>query len=149
MFDLVPFRRNNSVTKRGDLFDSFLDGFFNDDFPSLTGLSSMSSNFKVDLKEDEKSYIIEADLPGIAKENIDLSFSNNYLTISANRNETVEDKAENYVRRERRYGEFKRAFYMDNGDENNIEASFKDGVLKITVPKLNNPDSNIKKIDIH
>lgn len=149
MFDLVPFRRNNSVTKRGDLFDSFLDNFFNDDFLSINGFSSMGNNFKVDLKEDEKSYIIEADLPGIAKENINLSYSNNYLTISAKRNETVEDKSENYVRRERRYGEFKRAFYMDNGDENKIDANFKDGVLKIIVPKLNNPDNNIKKIDIH
>jgi HSP20 family protein len=149
MFDLVPFRRNNSVTKRGDLFDSFLDSFFNDDFPTASGFSSLGSTFKVDLKEDEKSYIIEADLPGIAKEDISLSYSNNYLTIAAKRNETTEDKSENYVRRERRYGEFKRAFYMDNGDENNIDASFKDGVLKITVPKLNNPDSNIKKIDIH
>lgn len=148
MFDLVPFRRNNSVTKRGDLFDSFLNSFFNDDLLSTNALSSIGGNFVADLKEDDNSYIIEADLPGVAKEDIDLSYSNNYITISAKRTQTVEDTSENYVRRERSYGEFKRAFYLDNGDENNVAANFKDGVLKITIPKINKPDNNIKKIDI-
>lgn len=145
MFDLVPFRRNN-LTKRDDFFSPFLKSFFDDDF--FTALSSMQGNFKVDLKETDENYLVEADLPGIKKEAIDIDFNNNYLVISAKRDESVEDKNENYVRRERHYGEFKRGFYIDNVDEDKIDASFNDGVLKIILPKLNKGNSKKRKIDI-
>ena len=145
MFDMVPFRRNNGITKKvvglNDLFSDFLrDDFFS---PMLTG----SSNFSVDLKEDENNYTIDADLPGIKKEDISLEYDNNYLTISAKRDETVENNNNDFIRRERTYGEFKRSFYIDNIDENTVDASFTDGVLKITLPKKEKGIQR-KKIDI-
>lgn len=145
MFEMIPFRKNN-VTRRDDFFTPFFKNFFEDDF--FTAMSNVQSNFKVDLKETEENYLVEADLPGMKKEAIDVDFENNYLVITAKREDSVEDKKENYVRRERHYGEFKRSFYIDNVDENNINASFNDGVLKITLPKLAKGNDKKKKIDI-
>lgn len=145
MFEMIPFRRNN-VARRDDFFTPFFKNFFEDDF--FTAMSNVKGNFKVDLKETEENYLVEADLPGIQKEAIAVDFENNYLVITAKREDSVEDKKENYLRRERHYGEFKRSFYIDNVDENNINASFNHGVLKITLPKLAKGNDKKKKIDI-
>lgn len=133
MFNVVPFRKNNAMTKKGFGLDDFFSDFLRDDFFSPTFVGGNS--FKVDLKEDDNNYTIDADLPGIKKEDISLEYDNNYLTISAKRDETVENKDDDFVRRERTYGEFKRSFYIDNVDENTVDASFTDGVLKVTLPK--------------
>lgn len=147
MFDMVPFRRNNnSITKRGDYFNQLFDNFFDDDF--FAPSNYISNSFRVDLKETDDEYMIEADLPGINKDAIDISYENNYITISAKRNDSKEDKKDNYVRRERRYGEFKRSFYIDNVNENNINAEFKDGVLKVSLPKKDKDITSRRKIDI-
>ena len=146
MFDMVPFRRNNGVTRTGSAFDDLFNNFLGDNFFSP---SMMATNgFKVDLKEDENVYTLEADLPGVKKDDIALDYENNYLTISAKRDETIEKKEDNYVRRERRYGQFKRSFYVDNVNESAVDASFTDGVLKVTLPKKDKGNEN-KKIDIH
>ncbi|MCY6356354.1 heat shock protein Hsp18 [Clostridium sp. ZS2-4] len=146
MFEMIPSRRNNKLRHKNNYADTFVDEFFNSDFfsPAL-----MNNTFNVDVKETENSYLIEADLPGVNRESIDLEYENNYLTISATRNDTVEEKQHNYVRRERRYGEFKRSFYVDDVEENGIDAIFNDGVLKITLPKHEKERSNKRKIDIH
>lgn len=148
MFGMVPFKRNNnSVAKRGDYFEDFFNNFFSDDFFAPTIFNNNS--FKVDVKEDDNQYLVEADLPGMKKDNISLDYENNYLTISAKKEDVLEDKQENYVRRERSYGEFKRSFYVDNVDENKVDASFTDGVLKITLPKKQKGKQDRRKIDIH
>lgn len=148
MFDMVPFRRNNNpVTRRDDYFNQLFNSFFSDDF--VAPMTSFGNSFRVDLKETEKEYMIEADLPGVNKEAIDIEYDSNYLIISAKREETVEDKKDNYVRRERSFGEFRRSFYIDNIDKDKIDASFKDGVLNISLPKSESHNTNKKKIDIH
>lgn len=146
MFDMIPFRKNN-LTRREDFFSPILRNFFDDDF--FSSMDVMNGGFRVDLKETEDNYLIEADLPGVKKDAIDIDFNNNYLVISAKRDNAVEEKKENYVRRERHYGELKRSFYIDNVDESKIDASFKDGVLKVVLPKLNKGDIKKRKIDIH
>jgi HSP20 family protein len=108
----------------------------------------MSNGFRVDLKENENSYMVEADLPGVNKDSINVEYKNNYLAISTKREDNFEDKKDNYLRRERRYGEFKRCFYIDNVDEEKIEASFKDGVLKINLPKSQSGVIKSRKINI-
>lgn len=148
MFDMVPFKRNNSIRK-GDDVENFFNSFFNNDSLTPFNMNLFNNGLKVDLKETDTSYLIEADLPGIKKDAIDLSFNNNYLTISAKRDDTVEDNKENFIRQERRYGEFKRSFYIDNVDEKNINASFEEGVLKIELPKLEKGKGNSNKIEIH
>jgi HSP20 family protein len=147
MFDMIPFRKDNSLS-RGDEFEKFMKSFFNNDF-SPVGMSVFGRDFKVDLKENDDSYLVEADLPGVNKDDINLSFKNNYLTISAKRENSREDKKEDFVRRERNYGEFKRSFYIDNVDDQKIDASFKDGVLKIELAKSEKGRNRGRKIDIN
>lgn len=146
MLNMVPFRRNN-LNKGEDYFAPFFGNVIDEDF--LSSLDYMNDSFKVDLKETDENYLIEADLPGTKRENIDIDFNNNYLVVSAKREEASEDKKENYVRRERHYGEFKRSFHIDNVDENNINASFSDGILKITLPKLTKGEDKRRKIEIN
>lgn len=144
MSEMMPFRKNN-LRRRDDFFPNFFKDFFDEDFFSIMDYSRGS--FRADLKETDENYYIEADLPGVEKGNIELNYNNNHLTITAKRDESIENEKENYVRRERHYGEFKRSFYIDNVDEENISASFNHGVLKITLPKLNK-DSKGRRINI-
>lgn len=129
---LVP-RRN---------FDLF-DDFFKDDFFNKKENSLM----KTDIKETKDNYLIEMDLPGYEKENINLSLKDGYLTISANvHKETNENDEEKYLRQERFYGECSRSFYVgDNLTEEDINAEFKNGILKITVPKKEDKSSDETK----
>ena len=145
MFSIVPFRKNNVMTKKEFGLDDFFSDFLRDDF--FPQMFASSNSFKVDLKENEDNYTIDADLPGIKKEDISLEYDNNYLTISAMRDETVENKEDDFVRRERTYGKFNRSFYIDNIDENTVDASFTDGVLKVTLPKKEKGIQR-RKIDI-
>lgn len=133
MFDMVPFKKTAIPTKRGDYFGHFLDSFFDEDF--FAPLSQFGSSFRADLKETADAYEIEADLPGIKKEAIDLKYAENYLTISAKREDAVETTDHNFVRRERKFGQFQRSFYINNVAEDKISAEFNDGVLRITLPK--------------
>ena len=148
MFDMVPFKRTGLLKKGGDNFNSFMDNFFNDDFFAPIPFEKMGFGFKVDLKENENSYVVEADLPGVNKDSIDVQYKNNYLTVSAKREDKTEEKKENYVRKEIKYGEFKRSFYVDNVDEEKVTAAFKDGVLRIELPKTEKTKVETKKIEI-
>ncbi|WP_373897269.1 heat shock protein Hsp18 [Haloimpatiens sp. FM7315] len=145
MFDLVPFKRNNAM-KREDYFNKFFDNFFNDDFFSSKAI--MRNPFKVDVKETTSDYTIEAELPGIDKNNISIEYKNSYLTISAKKEDKVEDKTSNYVSREISYGEFKRSFYVDNVCEKEIKAEFLNGVLNVVIPKKKTESPEVTKIEI-
>ncbi|MEN6412287.1 MAG: heat shock protein Hsp18 [Veillonellales bacterium] len=148
MFDLVPFNKNNQVASRENFFNQMFDNFFKEDFfAPFTTLGN--SGFHVDLKETGSDYQVEADLPGIKKEDISLQYANNYLTIAAKRDEVKEDRAEeNYLRRERHYGQFQRSFYVSNVADDKISAEFKDGVLKIVLPKQDTTARTVNTIPI-
>lgn len=144
MFDMVPFRRGRRLARREDFFDQMFESFFNDDFFPM-GLRQ--SSFQVDIKETENEYVLIADMPGVRKEDINIEYENNYLTISTKRDEVSEVKKDDYLRRERRYGEFRRSFYADDIDIDKVHASFENGVLNMTIPK-SNKKLNRKRIDI-
>ena len=117
---LVP-RRNNFA-----LFDDF----FRDDFFKEKDL------MKTDIREKKNKYLIDIDLPGFDKENINLSLENGYLMVSAKAENENNDEEEKYVRQERFYGECSRSFYVgDEITEEDINAEFKNGTLKIEIPK--------------
>jgi len=148
MFEIVPFNKNNnSLSKNGDYFNQLFGNFFNGDF--LAPSNSIDNAFKVDLKENDGSYTIVADLPGVKKEAINIDYNNNYITISSKVDDSIEEKKDTYVRRERHCGEFKRSLYIDNIDADKIDASFSDGVLNVKLPKLTKDIVNKKKIAIH
>ena len=134
MFGLVPFATGNELMKEeGRLFNRLLAAF---DSPFTSSLST--SGFKVDVKDNGTAYELTADLPGFKKEDISLGYENNYLTLSAKREESndQQDNEGNYIRRERSYGQMSRSFYITGIDKANATADFKDGVLKVQLPKL-------------
>ena len=143
MADMVPVNKGG-LFKRGE---DFLDNLFNEDFFAIP-FEKMGFGFRVDLKENENAYLVEAELPGVNKDSIDVEFKNNYLTISAKREEKTEEKKEIYVRKERKYGELVRSFYIDNVDEEKITASFAEGILKVELPKSEKEKVTTKKIEI-
>lgn len=121
---LVP-RRNF------DLFDDFFDdGFFSKRDRNL---------MKTDIKETKDKYIIEIDLPGFEKENITLSLNKGNLEVFAKVNqEKNSGEDEKIVRKERFTGECSRSFYVGDAiKEEDIQAEFKNGILKIELPKIN------------
>jgi len=101
----------------------------------------------VDLREDETQFVIQVDLPGVDKKNIDIHVENNVLTLSGERRFEKEDERQNYHRIERAYGKFVRSFTLPStvrsGD---IAANYQDGILEVVLPKAE--ESKPKKIAI-
>jgi len=136
MFDLVPFRnrRRGEVEEgKGDPFNSLVNEFFSDAFNAID-----TKSFKTDVKETDENYIIESELPGLSKEDINIEITDNYLTISAQNEEKFEEEKENYIRRERRTGSFQRVFQIDNVKEDEIDAKYENGILEVTLLKKKN-----------
>ena len=111
-----------------------LDNFFDDDFFQKRNNSIM----KTDIKETDNEFIIEMDLPGYSKDNINLSLKDGYLKVHAKvEKENNNDENEKYICHERFYGECSRNFYVgDLIKEEDIDAEFKDGILKVNIPKV-------------
>ena len=127
-----------NLTPRGSLFGDIWD-----DFGELSRNNSM---LKSDVYEDGDNYVIEVDIPGYSKENVSIDYENGYIIVGAVRTNNVSDEA--YIRREKFYGEYKRSFYVGEVDENNISATFYNGVLKIIFPKSSVKQEHKKRIDI-
>lgn len=145
MAGLIPFnRRKNELSTSRNLFN-MMDDFFNDAWP--LGRNLMNDTFKVDVKESDGAYTIEAEMPGIKKEEIKISLNDERLNICVQRGEEVNEEKDNYIHRERRYSSMQRAIYLADAFEEGIDAKLKDGVLKITIPKKAKPDTS-KQIEI-
>lgn len=118
--------------------NSLFDEMFKDPFFSSPSLFDRSQMMKTDVQEKDGNYLIDMELPGYAKEDIQAELKDGYLTITAEHNEDKEEKDENgnFIRRERFTGSCKRSFYVGNGvKQEDIKAEFKDGILRLAVPK--------------
>ena len=102
----------------------------------------------VDMFDNDDKIVIKAELPGMKKNDFSVDVKDRVLTLSGERNYDNEVKEENYYRRERAYGKFKRAFHLPaDVDADNIKAEFKDGILKVEIPK---PEAQKpKQITVH
>lgn len=103
---------------------------------------------RVDIKDNDKEYIVEADMPGIKKEEINVELNDDRLTIAVERNEEINEEKENYIRKERRSGSFCRSFYVENVKDDQISAKFENGVLSVVLPKKEAGISKKNKIEI-
>lgn len=122
--------------------DNFVDNFFDDmfRFPGLTSENNRtgSSVMKTDIKDLGENYQLDIELPGFAKEDIHAELSKGYLTVTAQKTSENSEKDENgkYIRRERYSGSCRRSFHLgDNLKEEDIHASFENGMLKLVFPK--------------
>ena len=128
MFGMVPFERHED--NFFDVFDNFERKFFGNSSANLPA-------FRTDIKDADDKFVLEAELPGFDKEDISLDVKDGILTISAQHKEEKEDKDEKgqYIRRERRYGSFRRSFDVTGIDENGITAAYSNGILPLNLPK--------------
>ena len=128
---LVP--RNNNLGL--NLFDNMFDDMFRDPF----FMDIRPDKFmKTDIQEKDNNYIIDMDLPGYDKEDVKAQLKDGYLTITAQKNASNENKDEkgNYIRRERYCGKCSRSFYIgDSIKEEDIKANFNNSILQLTFPK--------------
>lgn len=147
MFNLVPFRGGN-VERRRDPWDmnSIFEGFFKDSL--LPAFFSNSGQMRVDIKENEHNYIVEAELPGVKKDEINLDIDENVLTISVKRNEETNEGQDNYIRRERYFSSMTRSFAVDNVIPEKATAKFENGILSIDLPKREEKSHKHNRIDI-
>ncbi len=119
-----------------DFFEDFSRNLFND---------FKSNLIKTDIHETDNEYIVEAELPGISKDNIQVTYEDGVLTISGQQQtDTVdEDKKGKLIRSERSLTSVRRQYLLENVKEDEIKASYSDGILKVTLPKDSNKE--IKK----
>ena len=138
MFSLVPFSRSLSHTP----------SFFGDDmFRSFMNYRDVCGGFCVDVREEGDCYELTAEVPGVQKEQIDLSVEQDVLTITVEREERRQDEKSLYA--ERRYGRASRSFSLEGIDQEGISAHCRNGVLTVRLPKSQEEKQKGKKqIDI-
>ena len=139
-----PFRELDEVQNR-------LGGFFGGRFPRFGdgngGLKLADWSPQVDITEDDKEYLIKADLPEMKKDEIKVNVENGVLSVSGERKTEKEEKNKKFHRIERSYGTFMRSFALpDDADGTKVAAEFKEGVLRVHLPK--NPVAKPKAIEV-
>ena len=139
MFDLIPFGRRDRDLYR--YFDDFDKHFFGN-------AEKMFAGFRTDIMDKGDHYILQAELPGFAKEDIHIDIDGDYLTISAQHDEVVDDKKDSYIRKERHYGSFSRSFNIADVKADEISAKYRHGVLEMNTQKTAREASTARKIDI-
>ncbi len=133
MFELAPFWKK----------DSELSSWFGD-------FSFSGSHFRTDIRDNGREIVLKSDLPGFKREDIEVKTDNNFLTVTAERCYGKDnDRSEGeYVRRERSYGRFSRSFNISGIDREKISGSYKDGVLTLTLPKLDCERQSSTRVEI-
>jgi HSP20 family protein len=127
MYRIRPYSSN---VQRKDVFD-FMDDFFN-----TPVRSNFVRNFKVDVEELKDKYIVDVEVPGLNKEDINITYENEYLTIRISKEEDQSEEKKEYVLKERSSFTSERSFYLKDVDPNNVKAALDNGVLTITLNKM-------------
>ena len=117
----------DNIVKRNEWTNHYFNSF---DLPILRDTQFM----RADIYEKDNRYAIDIDLPGLSKDNIKVNYDNGYITVEAFKHEEKRS-LDKYIRKERFIGEIKRSFYIGNKKEQDIKATYKNGILNITFPK--------------
>ncbi|HEX5153389.1 MAG TPA: Hsp20/alpha crystallin family protein [Parafilimonas sp.] len=140
----------NALTKRTSMLPSFVDDFFkpwNDWFDN--GFEKTLSVPAVNIAENDGHYNVSLAAPGMKKDDFKINLDGNLLTISAEKEETKEEKDEHYNRREYNYSSFSRSFTLpEEVKRDKIEAKYEDGVLNVMLPKNETAKAAPKNITI-
>ena len=147
MAGLIPFnRKKNDLLSTGfEDFHSMMDDFFTEGFPMRRSLAA--DTFKVDVVEEDTAYVVQAELPGVDKKDIQLSLSEGSLRIGVVREEEQEEKGKHFIHKERRSMSMERSIYLGEAEEEGIKAKLDKGVLSIHIPKKPHVETS-KTIDI-
>lgn len=139
MFDVFSYVFSNvfdSVINNSQLIDNIVDSVLNSDIVNdmVNTLENMV-NLNIDCKEYKRKYLIEADLPGVSKKDIDIDYTNNYISINIKRNQVFSNGKNVAIAVIQGGNDISKDFYVENIDPYNIKAVFKDGKLKVYIPK--------------
>lgn len=142
----LPRNKSESIRTRESIFDDLFNELYS--LPtSFLSRGGIDLSPRVDISETDKEYKIEAELPGINQKEIDIKIDNNILTIKGNKEDIKEEKEKHYHLKEIYYGSFQRSISLPNNIEaEKIAATFRNGVLNISVPK--NDKRAAKKIEV-
>lgn len=139
MFGLTPFRGRRQVAEERGIWHPWqemnraFDQFFDQAWPA--SVFGQDGGMRVDIKETDKQIILEAEIPGVDKKDIRLELHDGVLTIAVDRDEQVVEEKAAYIRKERRATRLARSFHVDNVKEEDVKASYKNGILTVTLPK--------------
>ncbi|WPY01857.1 Hsp20/alpha crystallin family protein (plasmid) [Candidatus Trichorickettsia mobilis] len=151
-FNLPIFRsRSTDIANNRSNISNIFEEFFNDfnrlSSPLLSEGMRASLLPRINISETDNKYFIEAELPGVKQNDVELKLDNNILIIKGKTEETTENKERNYFMRERYYGSFQRSLTLPNNtNEDDINATFKDGILNIEISKKQ--ESSTKRIEV-
>lgn len=138
-----PISASGLVREMERMMDEFREDF---DYPLWPSTITTPPRFPaVDVKDEGDKYTVEADLPGIAKEEINVMIGDGVLDISVEKRKQTEEEKEGYIRKERGCYSFHRRLSLPDDAEEEIEAKLEDGVLKLTIPKKQLSESEGKK----
>jgi HSP20 family protein len=146
-----PFERFRREMDRpfNDFTGGLFDRSFFDPMPFRRTESALRTMPAVDVAETDKAYEITAELPGLDEKNIEVKLANGVLSIKGEKQEEKEEKQKDYYRRERSFGSFQRSFQVPEGvDTDKVAASFKNGILSVTLPKSAESQKQAKKIEV-
>ncbi len=138
MLDIIPWRRKREVTRYRDEIDEMFERFFKSFGSTLPDIFRGEGEIwpSVDVLEDKKNIIVKAEIPGMDASDFDISISDNILTIKGEKKQEKEEKDKNFYLMERQYGTFTRTITLPvEVDEGKVDASYKNGILKIVIPK--------------
>ncbi len=148
--DFPPFHQLQRQMER--LFDDFSRDFGRHGWPLGDTAQLMRSGFlkpSINVGGNEKEYSISVEIPGVDEKDVKVELRDNTLTISGEKRQEKEDKQKDFYRIERSYGSFRRVLTLpDDADQNGIKATFRKGVLQLTIPKTEVAATEVKKIDI-
>ena len=137
-----------TITKRS-FRPFYMPNIFDEDlFPVVTNRTS--SMPAVNIREDDKNYVLDLAIPGIDKKDLKIDINEDVLTISSETKNESEESSDGYKRKEFSYSTFCRSFYVpENVTREKIEANYKDGILSVALPKMEEEKSKInRKIEI-
>ena len=140
-------RMGRSLVSLQDEVDRMFQDFFGS--ANLSAWAQEAAFPAIDIIENDKTFKVKAELAGIAPEDVEISVTDGFLTVKGERQEETEDKDENYLRRETSYGSFQRVVALpETADCDEADATFKNGILNITVPKKAEVLQKPKKLKI-
>ena len=142
--NLVKFRKGNGLQSFDDAFDSLFK-----DWSGSRGVMSSHAAPRTEIRETNDNFYLTLEMPGVKKEDVKVNIENGVLSIKGTKNKETKTENENVLMSERYYGEFSRSFNLSKDIKTDgIDAEFKDGVLNIVLPKVEEAKPVVKEINI-
>ena len=156
MFELMPRRRKEGETGAADTpllfrreFDDLIERFFGSE-PMISGVGARAFSPVVDIYETDNDIIVQAEIPGMDQKDLDVNLAGDVLTIKGEKRAENEERGENFHRIERSYGSFSRSITLPcEVQQERVDASYKNGVLHLTIPKTESCKKKAVKITVH